>query len=116
MFRYSHCENSAREKYYTQLRVLSKIRKLQPIIEKVMANIFKLIDISDDPLYVKGINEGELRGELRGELKGKLKGVESFIMNTDFDDAYIALLMAVPLELVQQTRQKLATKNSINGH
>ena len=108
--------DSAREKYYTQLRVLSKIRKLQPIIEKVMANIFKLIDISDDPLYVKGINEGELRGELRGELKGKLKGVESFIMNTDFDDAYIALLMAVPLELVQQTRQKLATKNSINGH
>ena len=28
--------DSAREKYYTQLRVLSKIRKLQPIIEKVM--------------------------------------------------------------------------------
>ena len=27
-----------REKYYTQLRVLSNIRKLQPIIDKVMAN------------------------------------------------------------------------------
>jgi hypothetical protein len=64
-----------------------------------MANIFKLIDISEDPLY----------------LKGKLEGIESLIINTDFDDARIAFLMAVPLDLVLQTRQKLAKKKNKNG-
>ena len=112
--------DSAREKYYTQLRVLSNIRKLQPIIDKVMANIFKLIDISDDPLYVKGIKEGKtegkLEGILEGKFKGKLEGVESLILNTDFEDAYIAFLMAVPVDLVQQTRQRLAKKKTKNGH
>jgi hypothetical protein len=73
-----------------------------------MANIFKMIDISDDPLYVKGINEGLL--------EGKLEGVESLIINTDFDDARIAFLMAVPVDLVLQTRQKMAKKKKKNGH
>ena len=108
--------DSAREKYYTQLRVLSNMRKLQPIINKVMANIFKMIDISDDPLYVKGIGEGKLEGKLEGLLEGKLEGVESLIINTDFDDARIAFLMAVPLDLVLQTRQKLSKKKNKNGH
>ena len=101
-----------REKYYTQLRVLSNIRKLQPIIDKVMANIFKLIDISEDPLYVKGIEKGKtegiLEGILEGEIKGKLKGIEALIINTDFDNSYIALLMDVPIQLVMETRKKLS--------
>lgn len=49
-----------------------------------MANIFKLIDISEDPLYVKGIEKGKtegiLEGILEGEIKGKLKGIEALII------------------------------------
>ena len=67
-------------------------------------NIFKLIDISEDPLYVKGIEEGETKGEI----KGKLKGIEALIINTDFDNSYIALLMDVSVQLVGETRKKLS--------
>ena len=77
-----------------------------------MANIFKLIDISEDPLYVKGIEEGETKGIIKGEIKGKLEGkledIQSLIINTDFDDSYIAFLMAVPVQLVKETREKLS--------
>ena len=73
-----------------------------------MANIFKLIDISEDPLYVKGIEKGKTEGILEGEIKGKLKGIEALIINTDFDNSYIALLMDVPIQLVMETRKKLS--------
>lgn len=114
---------SQREKYYTQLRVLSNIRKLQPIIEKIMENIFKLIDISEDPLYVKGIKEGEDRGAVKGKLEGKLEGkyeaqiesIESLIINTDFDDERIAFIMALPTQLVTEIRDRLAKTESIKA-
>ena len=100
--------DASREKYYTQLRVLSNIRKLQPIIDKVMANIFKMIDISEDPLYVKGIKEGKF--------ESKIEDVKSLIIKTEFDDSYIAFLMSVPVELVNQIRQKLVGEKEKNGH
>jgi hypothetical protein len=98
--------DSEREKYFTQLRVLSNIRKLQPTIDKIMDNIFKLIDISGDPLYSKGKDEGKL--------EGKLEGVESLLTNTNFEDEYIAFLMAVPIEFVKNSREKL-NKNKVKN-
>lgn len=86
------------------MRVLSNARKLQPIIEKIMEKIHKLIDISDDPFLVRGKVEGKAEGLIEGELKG----VKSLIINSDFDDAYIAFLIGVPIELVTKTRQELA--------
>ncbi|MBL7814072.1 MAG: hypothetical protein JNL70_03625 [Saprospiraceae bacterium] len=101
---------SAREKYFTQLRVLSNIRKLQPIIEKIMENIFKLIDISEDTLYAKGKQEGKLEGKLEGKYEGKIEAVESLIVNTDFNDEHIAFLMAVPVQLVVDIRERLRNR------
>ncbi len=110
--------DAAREKYYTQLRVLSNIRKLQPIIDKIMANIFKLIDISQDPLFVEGKQEGKIEGKVEGKVEGKIEGklegilegklesVKSLVINTDFDDAHIAFLIAVPKEYVTNIRAK----------
>jgi hypothetical protein len=83
--------------------VLSNICKLQPIIDKIMANIFKLIDISQDPLFVEGKQEGKL--------EGKLESVKSLISNTEFDDAYIAFLMAVPKEYVMRIRLQIKENN-----
>ena len=99
--------HAEREKFYTQLRVLSNARKLQPIIEKIMEKIHKLIDISDDPLLVRGKVEGKAEGKAEGLIEGELKGVKSLIINSDFDDAYIAFLIGVPIELVTKTRQEL---------
>ena len=75
-----------------------------------MEKIHKLIDISEDPLYAKGINEGKLEGIHEGVIKGKLEGIQSIIINTDFDDDYIAFLFAVPVELVKETRKGLSLK------
>ncbi len=95
--------NIEKEKYFTQLRVLSNVRKLQPIIDTIMTNIFKLIDISEDPLYMEGIAEGKAKGIA----EGKIESIESLIIKTDFDDESIANLISVPLDLVKKTRQNL---------
>ena len=95
--------NIEKEKYFTQLRVLSNVRKLQPIIDTIMTNIYKLIDISEDPLYV----EGKVEGKLEGKLEGKIESIESLIIKTNFDDESIANLLDVPLDLVKKTRQNL---------
>ncbi len=96
--------HAEKEKFYTQLRVLANARKLQPIIDKIMTNIYKLIDISEDPLFVEGKEEGiEV-----GTLKGVIKSIESMMINTDFDNESIARYLTVPLELVKKTRQNLS--------
>lgn len=64
-----------------------------------MANIYKLIDISEDPLYVEG--------KLEGYLEKEIYGVKSLIINTDFNDERIALIMAVTIELVEKLRDEL---------
>ncbi len=104
--------HSEKEKFYTQLRVLSNARKLQPIIDKITTNIYKLIDISEDPLFVEGKEEGlevgiEV-GKAEGILEGKIESIESIMINTDFDDESIARYLTVPLELVKKTRQNLS--------
>ena len=91
-----------KEKFYAQLRVISKLRKLQPLIEKIMTNISKFIDVADDPLYL----EGKLEGKLEGYLEKEIENVKSLIINTEFDDAHIAFLMGVHLELVQKLRKE----------
>ena len=107
-----------KEKYFTQLRVLANVRKLQPIIDTIMTNIFKLIDISEDPLYMEGIAEGTAKGKTEGKAegiaegtaKGKIESIESLIIKTDFNDESIANLLSVPLDLVEKTRRNLKLK------
>ena len=60
-----------------------------------MANIYKLIDILEDPLYVKG------------KLEEKLEGIKSLIINTDFDDTKIAFLLAITVEYVASVRKEI---------
>lgn len=92
--------NSEKEKFYTQLRVLANVRKLQPIIDKTMDNIYIMIDISEDPLYSKGIVEGEERGVE----KGVRKTIRSLIEHSDFSNLQIAELSSVSIELVEEIR------------
>jgi hypothetical protein len=92
--------DAQKEKYYTQLRVLSNVRKLQPIIDKIMDNIYKMIDISEDPLYSKG----KIEGVEEGVKKGVRKTIRSLIEHSDFSNLQIAELSSVSIELVEDIR------------
>ncbi len=83
------------------------VRKLQPIIDTIMTNIYKLIDISEDPLYMEGKAEGKAEGKTEGKTEGKIESIESLIIKTDFDDESIANILNVPLDLVKKIRQNI---------
>jgi predicted transposase YdaD len=114
--------DSEKEKFYTQLRVLSNVRKLRQIIDKIMDNIYKMIDISNDPLYSKGkvegveegVEKGVVIGEVRGEARGIIKGIKSWINNSDFSDERIAEIMSVSLETVKKIRNNINSEDFDN--
>jgi hypothetical protein len=65
------------EKYKRQLHVLSKLRKLQPIIQKELEDMPKqLFSIKDDLYYQKGHSNGIQEGVVLGNEKGIEKGIE----------------------------------------
>ena len=77
-----------------------------------MSNLFGLIDITKDPLYMKGFKEGKALALI----KIKLENVTSLIINTELDDARIAFFMSASVDIVSETRHKLAKKKKKNGH
>ena len=70
-----------------------------------MANIFRLIDITGDPLYIKGLNEGIEKGKL----KARYEVVKSIILKSDLDDARIADIFSIPIEYVAIVRKEVTT-------
>ena len=74
-----------------------------------MANIFRLIDIKGDPLYIKGFNEGVEKGILKGEFRHQYEAVKSIILKTDFDNAQIAYMLSILVEYVAIVRKEVTT-------
>ncbi|MCY7328524.1 MAG: hypothetical protein LH618_08255 [Saprospiraceae bacterium] len=103
------------ERFSEQLRILGKLRNLQPLIEILMEKISRYVSMEDDPWFIKGKLEGEqkgkLEGELEGEQKGKLEKQRQFVINlieaTDFDDTKIASLADADIAFVKQIRAEL---------
>jgi hypothetical protein len=62
-------------KYTTQLRILSKLRNLQPIINQKLENMPFNIDypLMEDPFYVKGIDKGIEKGIEKQKAIGEAK-------------------------------------------
>jgi predicted transposase YdaD len=87
-----------------------------------MDNIYKMIDISNDPLYSKGkvegveegVEKGVVIGEVRGEARGIIKGIKSWINNSDFSDERIAEIMSVSLETVKKIRNNINSEDFDN--
>ena len=75
-----------------------------------MANIYKLIDISEDPLYVKGTKEGVDYG-MDKATRGNIR---SIILTMDFDDAKIAYMLSVPIEYVAAVRREITDSKKID--
>jgi predicted transposase/invertase (TIGR01784 family) len=95
-------------RYLVQLRVLSQIRKLEPITEMAMESISKFFKEERDFLYIKGKEKGIEAGIEKGESKRNLALTKSLLLETDFDDEKIASLVGVSLEIVKQVRASIA--------
>ncbi|MCE7041037.1 hypothetical protein [Dyadobacter sp. CY312] len=86
----------ALKRYMVQLRVLSQIRKLEPITKKAMESISKFFKVEKDFLYIKGMEEGES--------KRNIAIIQSLIQGTEFDDNKIAELVGVSKDVVREIR------------
>lgn len=69
-----------------------------------------MIDISEDPLYSKG----KIEGKLEGKSETNLEHIKHLVVNTPYEDSYIAFLLAVNVELVKEVRENLRKSNIIN--
>ena len=110
-------------KHLNQLVILSGLRKLQPIIETIMANVSHFINLEENVLYLRGEEEGIIKGEQlgivkgeqRGEIKGEQRGlmikakesVSNLLRDTDFSAEKIARIINVPVEFVLAVKKEL---------
>ena len=117
-----------KKKLFKQLRIISNIRNLAPLIDKVMENITQYFVPERDPWYNKGFQLGEEKGEERGKKLGKELGQEKknrdftarLLLKTDHSDDLIAILVDVSVEYVEAIKKEvsqiqalLAAKNSV---
>jgi predicted transposase/invertase (TIGR01784 family) len=103
--RLKHLEGDIKliNRFFIQLRVIAKIRNLQPETYKIITDMVFQYNIEEDIVY----QEGEARGEARGKLEGKLEGdykrtqIAAFKMfDKGFMPSDIADLLEVPLDLI----------------
>jgi hypothetical protein len=88
------------KKYINQLMMLSRLRKIEALAIKITEEMPIHYDIETDALY--------LRGTEKGEAKKDYIFVTSLLVNTDFDDAKIALVADVTLAFVQTVKDERA--------
>lgn len=96
------------QKFGTQLRLLAKLRKLQPLIDTVMDSIAQYFKDEEDTLYIRGEKKGIEKGLEKGLRQGREEVVRSLLIKTEMPDDTIADLTGVPTEFVREIRQKLA--------
>ena len=101
-----------KKKLFKQLRIVSNIRNLAPLIDKVMENITQYFVPERDPWYNKGV--------ALGQEKKNRDFTARLLLKTDHSDDLIAILVDVSVEYVEaikkevsQIRALLAAKNSV---
>ena len=121
-----------KKKLFKQLRIVSNIRNLAPLIDKVMENITQYFVPERDPWYNKGFQLGEEKGKEKGKELGKELGKKlgkelgnrdftaRLLLKTDHSDDLIAILADVSVEYVEAIKKEvsqiqalLAAKNSV---
>lgn len=66
-------EELDKERYFNQLRILVKLRNLQPEFNIAMEPMSKIFKEKDDLFYQRGQIHGKQEGEIKGETKAYLK-------------------------------------------
>ena len=98
------------KKYINQLMMLSRLRKIEDLTIKIAQEMPIHYEIETDALYLRGEEKGIEKGiELEAAKKDYIF-VNSLLINTNFDDAYIAFVANVTLAYVQKLRLELAQK------
>ncbi len=95
------------KKHINQLRILSQLRRLDLKIEEIMESIFKYINIEEDTLFKKGIEQGIEQGMTQKEFEKNHAFVKSLLQDTDFDKTKIAKLAAVPVAFVENIAKEI---------
>jgi predicted transposase YdaD len=99
------------QRFTEQLRILSNIRNLQPLIEIIMEKVSRFFVEERDPLYKKGKLEGKQEGKLEGKLEGELAKTKKFVQNLLDDGSYtiekICVLADVSEEFVLKVKAEM---------
>ena len=111
------------QRFTEQLRVLSNIRNLQPLIELIMEKVSRFFVESRDPLYRKGKLEGKLEGKRESEAESAKKElartkeiVKVLLAEGSFSAEKIALLMKVTLEFVAEVKKEMEEEARANSN
>lgn len=92
-----------KKKFFKQLRIISNIRNLAPLIDKVMENITQYFVPERDPWYNKGFQ----LGEEKGEEKNKREFTALFLLSTGFPVEKIAQLVDKSVDYVRAIQQEV---------
>jgi predicted transposase YdaD len=99
------------EKSIQQLRVLSNLRKLQPLINNIMENISKYFKEENDYFFVKGREEGREEGIEKGIEAERLRKDRQFVIallrSKKHSLQEIAVITDVTLEFVEKINHEL---------
>ncbi len=88
------------KKYQRQLQVLSRLRKLQPIVRKEISLMPIQYDIQTDELYLEGLEQGLEKGLEQGIEKGLEQGIEQGLAKHRYDTV-VRMLQAAVLTIEQ---------------
>jgi predicted transposase/invertase (TIGR01784 family) len=91
------------QRYMEQLRILSNIRNLQPLIEILMEKMSRFFVEERDPLFKKG----KLEGKVEGKVETAKQFVRNLIEDGSYDLAKIARLVGVSLEFVMEVKAEM---------
>lgn len=89
------------QKYLRQLRVLSKLRKLDLKLDDMIQNMAKYIDAENDYLYI--------RGQKEARESEQTKFVKNLLAKVNLTIEQIADIAGVSVEFVNNIKQKLIT-------
>ena len=105
-----------KKKLFKQLRIISNIRNLASLIDKVMENITQYFVPERDPWYNKGFQ----KGEEKQDQVNKREFTALSLISTDLSVEKIARLVQKPVDYVETVKQELTqicilleSKNSI---
>jgi hypothetical protein len=91
------------EKYARQLQILSMLRKLQPITNKIIQDMALTIDIREDVVYQQGVSDTELKKDTAT--------VTNMLLNSSLTIAQIANFSGTTEDFVKKIKRQLVRKN-----
>lgn len=103
------------KKYQRQLQILSRLRKLQPIVLKEISLMPIKFDIETDELYLEGIEKGIEKGLEKGVEKHQHETVVAMLRDGALSLEKIAEYAGVTLEYVLKVKKELESEAKRNN-